>query len=203
MNDRVLHFFTSDWHIGHKNVLEFDKRPFRDLDHMHQVLINNFNSTVPVGSVTYFFCDMGLCSGDILKSVMTQLNGTKVLVRGNHDGTHNKMFSLGFDVVLNRAAIVVAGKMVTMSHCPITGIYREDTKSFEKYSGENWHGESKNWQFTVPNEDQFHLHGHIHSPNGGKSQKILERQFDVGVVANAYRPVSIAQIESWVSKYGR
>lgn len=32
-------YFTADYHIGHKNVLEFDNRPFRDLDHMHEALI--------------------------------------------------------------------------------------------------------------------------------------------------------------------
>lgn len=203
MSDRVGIFFTSDWHIGHANVLIFDNRPFRDLNHMHETLVNNFNATVPARSVTYFLGDMGLCSGDLIRSVVTQLNGIKVLVRGNHDGGTNKMLNLGFDVVLNRAALVIAGRMVTMSHCPIKGLYREDTSTFDRCSGENWHGENKNWQFTVQNEGQFHLHGHIHSPNKGKSQKILDRQFDVGVVANGYRPVSISQIESWISKYGR
>ena len=69
--------------------------------------------------------------------------------------------------------------------------------------GENWHGELRpNFQqYQVPNNGQFHLHGHIHSPNGGKSVKILDKQMDVGVVANNYRPVSISTIESWISLY--
>jgi len=32
-----------------------------------------------------------------------------------------------------------------------------------------------------------------------ESQKILGRQFDVGVVANNYMPVSWSQIESWIA----
>jgi calcineurin-like phosphoesterase family protein len=69
--------------------------------------------------------------------------------------------------------------------------------------GDNWHGEHRQQAYSVADEGQFHLHGHIHSPNGGKSQKILGRQYDVGVPANGYRPVSISQIESWIAKYGR
>jgi calcineurin-like phosphoesterase family protein len=43
MKERKSIFFTSDLHIGHLNSIKFDQRPFRDLDHMHEVLINNYN----------------------------------------------------------------------------------------------------------------------------------------------------------------
>jgi calcineurin-like phosphoesterase family protein len=204
MQQRVLQFFTSDWHIGHENVLKFDNRPFADLKDMHKVLINNFNSTVPKGSITYFGGDMGLCSNGLLKSVVEQLNGTKVLILGNHDGGVNSMISAGFDVVLYGAVFYIAGQRVTMSHCPLKGVWRENVEGMKgASSGENWHGERKQHRFTFSDEGQFQLHGHIHSPNGGKSQKILGKQYDIGVVANNFRPVSISVIESWIAKYGR
>ena len=63
---------------------------------------------------------------------------------------------------------------------------------------ENWHGESRPNRrlYTVNDYGQFHLHGHIHSPNGGKSTRIEGRQIDVGVDANKYYPVSLSQVES-------
>lgn len=204
MSERRLVFFTSDWHVGHENVLKFDSRPFRDLNHMHEVLINNFNSTVPLGSVTYFLGDMGLCNSETLKGILAALNGTKVLILGNHDGGMNAMYTAGFDVVLNAATLWIAGHPVTLSHCPLRGVWRENTEGMKGATeNENWHGEHKQKRFSVENHDQFHLHGHIHSPNSGKSEKILGKQYDVGVVANGYRPVSISRIESWISKYGR
>ena len=66
--------------------------------------------------------------------------------------------------------------------------------------GEMWHGEFRNKRFSVPDDGQFHLHGHIHSPNGGKSTKILDRQFDCGLPGNNYRPVHISHVESWIMK---
>ena len=63
-------YFTSDWHVGHKNCLKFDSRPFKDLDHMHRVLINNYNSTVTNNDVCYFLGDMGLGKGELLKKVI-------------------------------------------------------------------------------------------------------------------------------------
>lgn len=194
-------YFTSDWHIGHKNVLEFDQRPFKDLDEMHEALIKNFNMLVPDHGITYFLGDMGLCSAGLLKSVIDRLNGTKVLVRGNHDGNMGTMYNAGFDVVIDKAQITLGKTIITMSHCPLYGVYREDTTGMRNSDGtENWHGEEKHKnRFSFPDFGQVHLHGHIHSPNGGKSQRILGNQMDVGVPANKYKPVSIDQVQSFIS----
>jgi calcineurin-like phosphoesterase family protein len=201
---RVGQFVTSDWHVGHANVLKFDNRPFTDLVHMHRVLVNNFNSCVPEGSVSYFLGDMGFGNAELLRGIVQSLNGTKVLILGNHDKGQNAMLNMGFDVVLNSAMLYIAGQRVTMSHCPLRGVYRENVIGMKGgKEGENWHGETKQQRFSITDEGQFHLHGHIHSPNGGKSERILGKQMDVGVAANRYRPVSISEIESWIAKYGR
>jgi calcineurin-like phosphoesterase family protein len=200
--DRKGIFFWSDLHIGHENVLAFDNRPFRDLDHMHEVLIGNYNSTVKDG-VCYFLGDVGLAKTDTVKEVISHMGGTKVLILGNHDKGVEAMYKAGFDVVLYGATMQIAGERVTLSHCPLLGVYRENCENMKgSQVNENWHGEGsmKKRIFTTNDVGQFHLHGHIHSPNGGKSKKILGRQFDVGVAANNYRPVSISVIESWIAK---
>jgi calcineurin-like phosphoesterase family protein len=195
-------YFWSDLHIGHSNVLIFDNRPFRDLDHMHEVLINNYNSTVKDG-ICYFLGDAGLAKAETVKDVISQMGGTKVLILGNHDKGVESMYKAGFDCVLYGATMQIAGERVTLSHCPLIGVYRENCENMKgSQEKENWHGESRKSHriFSATDEGQYHLHGHIHSPNGGKSQKILGRQFDVGVAANGYRPVSISVIESWIAK---
>jgi len=195
-------FFWSDLHINHANVLIFDSGPFKDLDHMHEVLINNYNSTVKDG-ICYFLGDVGLGKSETVQKVISRMGGTKVLILGNHDKGVEAMYKAGFDAVLYGATMQIAGERVTLSHCPLLGVYREKTEGMKgSQNNENWHGESREKQriFTTTDEGQFHLHGHIHSPNSGKSQKILGRQFDVGVAANNYRPVSISAIESWIAK---
>jgi calcineurin-like phosphoesterase family protein len=194
-------YWTSDWHIGHKNVLAFDNRPFKDLDEMHTVLIKNFNMFVPDHGITYFLGDMGLCSNGLLKSVIDQLKGTKILVRGNHDGKMDSMYNAGFDVVIDKAQITIGKTIITMSHCPLYDVYRENTFDMKGANGtENWHGEGKHRnKYTFEDFGQAHLHGHIHSPNGGKSQKILGNQYDIGVCANKYKPVSFDTIQSFIS----
>lgn len=192
-------FFTSDWHIGHENVIKFDNRPFKDLAHMHRQLIINFNKQVPKDGLTYFLGDIGVGSSGELSSTLSQLNGTKILIVGNHDKPYQSNYNAGFDVVLNSATIKIGNQLVTMSHCPLMGVPREDMSEYP-HKGVNWHGEYKNKEFSVENNGQFHLHGHIHSSENGKSVKIQGRQFDVGLPANKYRPVHISEIESWISK---
>jgi calcineurin-like phosphoesterase family protein len=201
MKNKKSIFFSSDWHIGHANSIVFDNRPFENLDEMHKALIKRYNAQVPVNGVCYFLGDIGVGSSETTKKVISQLNGTKILILGNHDKKMNAMYECGFDVVLYNATIPVGGEIVTMSHCPLRDVYREDVSGMRGVTGyQNWHNEHKNVNFSVTDEGQFHLHGHIHSPNKGRSKKILGRQFDVGVVANGYAPVSISTIESWIAK---
>jgi len=194
-------FFTSDWHVGHANVLIFDKRPFKDLHHMHRVLINNYNSAIPENGVCYFLGDMGFCKTDELSKIINQLNGTKVLISGNHDRNTYSMYSQGFDLVLNTGTFYIGKYRISMSHCPLPGIFREDITGMKgAKDGEFWHGEHKNQMFTSQDLTvDYHLHGHIHSGPANSKPTRTDRQFDVGVAANSYRPVSISEIESWIT----
>lgn len=204
MNKKV--YFTSDWHINHAKSIEFDKRPFRDLDHMHRVLINNYNSTVGKHDICYFLGDIGFTKGTKIQEIISQLNGTKILIQGNHDKKGMQYWtSCGFSAILNSASIVIAKEVVTMSHCPLLGTFREDVEGMRgAIERENWHGEKRHSMYSLPNFGQFHLHGHIHSgPHRNDKKKILGKQFDVGVVGNKYKPVNRSQIESWIARYGK
>lgn len=155
---------------------------------------------VPKHGITYFLGDMGLCSYGLLKTVIDQLNGIKILVRGNHDGNIYSCYNAGFDVVIDKAQITIGKNIITMTHCPLKGVFREDMSRLPGKKGEHWHKESRHGDlYSIEDFGQFHLSGHIHSPNDNKSQRILGRQLDVGVVANGYKPVTLSQVESWVN----
>jgi len=195
-------FFTSDWHIGHSNVLLFDERPFKSIEEMHFKLIKNYNAIVPENGICYHLGDVGMAKGSIIKSVLDKLNGTKVLVLGNHDGNVNRMYNCGFDVVVHGAVLYIGGEEVTMTHCPLRGVFREDTSKMNgRTEGENWHKEHKHTKFSIPNRGQFHLHGHIHARKENKKPIKDGRQWDVGVCGNNYRPVHIKAVESWIATY--
>jgi len=170
---------------------------------MHRMFVKNYNNNVHDSTVGYFLGDMGISSHQILKDVVSQLRGTKVLILGNHDNKTNSMYNAGFDVVMYGCRLVIQGELVTLTHCPLRGVLREDCSNMKNHQpGDKWYGESRetNQPFQIDNYGQFHLHGHIHSPNGGKSKKICGRQFDVGVDANNYKPVQQSEIERFIAK---
>jgi calcineurin-like phosphoesterase family protein len=195
-------YFTADWHVGHANCLKFDNRPFDTIEEMHEALVKNFNCTVPKHGITYFAGDMGWTSHGLLRSIITRLNGTKILVRGNHDGGLDAMYEAGFDFVTEKAQFTLGKEIVTITHCPLKGVFREDTTGMRGHDGtENWHGEEKNGnRYSIEDFGQFHLHGHVHTrPDRGLTKD--GRQWDVGVPGNNYKPVTMSQVQSWITKY--
>ena len=194
-------WFTSDWHVGHNNVLNFCKETrghLKDLDHMHTVLINNYNSMVKPEDTCYFLGDFAFKGMEYGQKVLERMNGKKILVRGNHDKGHQSLKNMGFDAVIDSFEIKIGGMYITASHFPLSGIKREKCEGFKKYiKGENWHGEFKYMKdyLVIPDRGQnIHLHGHIHSPNKGLSEKICGIQYDVGIDANDLKPISLNQI---------
>lgn len=85
-------FLISDTHFGHANILTFKKkdgsllRPgFKDIKDHDLELIKRWNYTVKPEDKVYHLGDVGFMNFAYLKSVFDQLNGTKVLIKGNHD----------------------------------------------------------------------------------------------------------------------
>ncbi len=201
MNNRKRIFFTADTHFFHANAIKFDNRPFTDVEHMHRVLINNYNACVPEDGICYFLGDVGFNNNAELKKLLSKLNGTKVLILGNHDKNTNAMYNIGFDAVMHSATLFIAGEKVTLSHYPLLGVKREDTAGMRNSTeGENWHREASHRKFALEDIGQFHLAGHLHAPNGGKSKVKQGRQWDIGVPGNNYTPVSISKVESWIGR---
>ena len=136
-------YFTSDWHLYHENVLTFANRPCSNLEEMHRLLINNYNSTVSECDTCYFGGDIGFADIHLVKLVISQLNSSnKILILGNHDKRTLTAYSkMGFNAVLNSAVFYYGNKRISISHCPLIGKYREDTSMYKVQ--ENWHGETR------------------------------------------------------------
>lgn len=111
-------FATSDPHYGHKKVIEYCNRPFIDIEHMKEMLIQNFNSVVSPVDTTYFLGDVFFMGTIASKEILSRLNGIKISIRGNHDHKVEKMLNIGFSAVLENATIMIGKERVKMSHYP-------------------------------------------------------------------------------------
>lgn len=84
-------FIISDTHFGHHNILSFKRKdgtPLRDfkfISEHDEFLIENWNSVVKPKDKIYHLGDVGFLSFTKLSESLSRLNGTKILIKGNHD----------------------------------------------------------------------------------------------------------------------
>ncbi len=80
-----MNFYIGDTHFGHKSVLEFDSRPFADVEEMDKVMIQRWNSRVQKDDNVYIVGDFAYRNKQPEEWYLEQLNGHKYLIIGNHD----------------------------------------------------------------------------------------------------------------------
>jgi calcineurin-like phosphoesterase family protein len=188
-------WFTSDWHFGHQNILEYTDRPYRSIDEHDEALIENYNNRVQQGDVCYFLGDMFFsCSTEKARDYLSRMCGTKILIKGNHDKNKDLWYySIGFDVVLESAKIRLGQKIVHLSHYPFRAPW---------YKRLYWHIKSPKYRNyksrkyrNVPNDGNYLLHGHTHT-----NKKINGRAVHVGLDAWDCKPVSATEILELINK---
>lgn len=115
-------FLISDTHFGHANILTFLKKDgtllrqgFKDIKDHDLELIKRWNSVVNKNDKVYHLGDIGLSNFPYIKRVFEALNGTKVLIKGNHDNFKLSQYAQIFKDV---RATHVLDKFV-LSHVPI------------------------------------------------------------------------------------
>ncbi len=132
--------YLADLHFDYDSILAYDNRPFNSAEEMNEALIKNWNHAVTdPNDLTWILGDF--CSGDgsRWKELLSQLNGRKALIIGNHDDPQAIEESCGcFEEVAEYREIVDQGRHVVLCHYPILAFHNH-------YFG---------W---------FHLFGHVHS----------------------------------------
>lgn len=79
-------WFTADLHIDHINVLGYCYRPWIDIDHMRESLVDIWNEYVKRKDTVVVLGDFhwGRAEKRVL-DFAARLNGAKIFVKGNHD----------------------------------------------------------------------------------------------------------------------
>jgi calcineurin-like phosphoesterase family protein len=75
-------YFTSDLHLGHKNIIRLSNRPFETIEEMDAELIAQYNATVKPGDTVY---DLGDFSFKNPKQYLDQLIVQPIRIKGSHD----------------------------------------------------------------------------------------------------------------------
>jgi calcineurin-like phosphoesterase family protein len=85
-------FIISDTHWGHKAATETFKRddgtplrPFATVEECDEAMVENWNKVVAPSDKVYHLGDVIMPKDKKNAAIMHRLNGTKVLIKGNHD----------------------------------------------------------------------------------------------------------------------
>lgn len=153
---------------------------------MNEVLIKNWNSVVSPTDTIFHLGDFAFGGSELWKGVLSQLNGKKILILGNHDMKNVRTGYLQmFDKVVQQMQIYIEGRTIYLNHYPFLcygGSYRNDKDAV--------------WQ----------LYGHVHSgpfSTGLDTERLVHTfptQYDVGVDNNNFTPVSWQQVKEIISK---
>lgn len=117
-------FYTSDHHFYHKNILEFEQRPYETVEEMNIGLIKIWNEQVKKEDTVYHLGDF--CFGTLKQwiEIREQLNGKIILIKGNHDKSKiiAKMSDY-FEEILEFKRVKIDSKLLFLFHYPIeTGL---------------------------------------------------------------------------------
>ena len=173
-------WFIADTHFFHANIIRYCNRPWnsgkdesgniivtdKDVFHMNEDLIANWNSVVGKNDVVWHLG--GVCFGkkDNIKRVVPRLNGRINLVMGNHDRESVKFYyDAGFNLVYNHP--VLLNSYIILSHVPMSFLNR--------------------------NTPFFNIAGHVHDSSAYPTWS--PTQCIVSVERHNYTPVSWTLIE--------
>lgn len=160
-------FVIADMHFGHKQIIEYENRPFASVEDMNQTIITNWNNVVSTQDKVFVLGDVSFLKKEETKSIIEKLNGYKILVMGSHDKGQNCQWWL--DVGFQEASEypILVNEFIVMSHEP-PSYYNSATP-------------------------YFYLYGHVHSSEMYKT--VTKKTACVSVERWDYTPVTIDRIK--------
>ena len=178
-------YFTADTHFSDERILRH--RPgFTGVSQMDEHLIRRWNETVPGDGIVFHLGDLMTGSVEKVMELVNRLNGTILLIKGNHDDQalyHSQLIRTRTRLIMvgKERIIVLNGHKIFMNHYP-----------FLCYAGQY----GGVWQ----------LFGHVHSGRQTegfdlpKLANLLPYQYDVGVDNNDDAPIAFTRLEEIMAR---
>lgn len=152
-------WITSDLHFGHTNIMKFcpiTRARFKnDVEYMNEAMVKEWNEIVEPDDKVYILGDVAFLPSLKAIQILKRLNGSKVLVKGNHDRKllNDPVFRACFTEVHDYLDITYNGTRVIMFHYPIA-------------------------EWDQMHRGSVHFHGHLHGNTSGIENF---RALDVGM----------------------
>ena len=168
-----MKWFTSDWHLGHENVMKFSDRPFKDINHMNESIISNMISAVRPGAELFFIGDLAW-RRSALDSFFDRWpkNVNFPWILGNHDKHWQPFKKKCASIGDMKKTKVGSGHVIIMCHYPML-----------------------TWDKSHYNSWQLFGHHHQHSHGTDKLDQMIQgKMMNVNIEWNNFMPYSESEI---------
>ena len=157
-------FFTGDTHFGDPRALRFDHRPFATLDAHDAGLIERWNSRVGPGDTVWHLGDFALGPSPERAAAILDALQGDKRLVIGNNDDDATLSLPGWAAVVHYAEATVDARPVVLCH----------------YAFRTWNGMGRG---------ALNLHGHSHN-----KLTPMPKQYDVGVDAQDFRPVTLPEI---------
>ena len=189
-------FLLSDTHFEHANIIKYCDRPFSSASEMDSVMISNWNERVSYDDTVLFGGDIAMARGEIAIEYAQKLNGSLVLLDGNHDDVDESEAPFP---ILKSYYFTYEYEEGTeydfyYTHWPLMGrSIREDSRDAPKWS------KPPEWF------DGWYLHGHVHNNDVDNYPFVNpnEQMVNLGVELLDFTPIEIEELIRILDTGGR
>jgi calcineurin-like phosphoesterase family protein len=169
-------FFTSDTHFDDEQAIEYFNRPFRSMDEMNAVMVENWNRTVTEEDTVYHLGDVTLEDIQHFTKWARQLHGWIKILPGSHDGPWLKDFPASG----SSEKVQLIPPLVSLEFPELKAGEVPQVIVLCHYSMQVW---------DRSNQSAWHLFGHSHCKLKG-----IGLSFDVGVDCTEFKPLSLEEV---------
>jgi len=169
-----MHWFTSDPHFNHHNIIQYCNRPFDTVSEMNEILLRNINSRVAEKDTLYVLGDWCFATKSEYLETAKKFRRRIVckdvrLIFGNHDRPSlAEIFRTAKDLETVNVTEDTDKQRIVLCH----------------YALRTWHRSGKG---------AWHLYGHSHGTLADDPHAL---SLDVGVDCHNYAPISFDQVRA-------
>jgi calcineurin-like phosphoesterase family protein len=184
-------YYSADQHFFHTNIIRHSRRPFESVEQMNRYIVDQHNEIVEEHDRVFLLGDLSLGRTEEALELVSEMNGVKYFVPGNHDRVFSKMAmkkdhtewvskyeAAGLTILPEIVNHTIGGHRVLLSHFP--------------YDGDS-HGRDRHAALRATDVGLPIIHGHVHD-----EFHIRGRQYNVGVDVNFFEPVREDIILAWL-----
>lgn len=115
-------YFSSDWHLQHRNILKYDKRPFKTIDEMDEAIIKNVRTLLKPGDNLYYLGDFAMMANvnkieGFLKT-LAYSGANLFFIKGNHDGHKDtvKLYKKYGNYLGEQTTVTINSQQIILNH---------------------------------------------------------------------------------------